>query len=54
MNERIHRIAEEARESLRYSKFVRYCQMKGLGSVDAEEDRYHTEEQQDFFEQYEA
>jgi len=53
MNDRIRRLAEEARDSLRFSKFVRYCQAEGLGSVGAEHDRYYTESQGRFFSIYE-
>ena len=54
MNDRIRRLTEEARDSLRFHKFIRYCQMEGLGSADAEDDRYYSESQERFFEQYEA
>jgi hypothetical protein len=40
-------------EQQRFLKFIRYCQMEGLGSVAAEEDRLYTQQQERFFQQYE-
>jgi hypothetical protein len=52
-NERIRQLVEQHQERTRFMKFIRYCQMEGLGSSAAEDDRLYTESQSEFFSQYE-
>lgn len=50
---RIQKLAQEARDAQALYKFWLYCKAAGLGPVEAEEDRYYTVEQEDFFRKYE-
>jgi hypothetical protein len=54
MNPRIRKLVADARDSLAFGRFVRHCQMEGLGTAQAEHDRLYTESQQEFFKSYEA
>lgn len=50
---RVQRIAERLQESQNILKFYYYARANGLLQPNAEEDRYYTEEQENFFWEYE-
>jgi hypothetical protein len=54
MNDRIKQLAWEARDALALHRWARYCQAAGAHTSDWLESWYLSEEQQDFFMQYES
>ncbi len=53
MSNRMKQLVKQYQEDTRMTKFWRYCQMEGLGSSAAEDDRYYSEQQENFFAEYE-